>query len=441
MKKPYQILFDTNSDDPIDLADSWTKLQSDLDKCKLYDSRWHPLPNCPVEQIASPHAQATVLSTAVCSIVSKKCAFSSLARSRSLPTVKLMTEKATTATSITTGSATLCSPSTIAWIVSAIRTSLTVCSSPNACLQDMIDSSEGHRFSEAIADFSSAVCAHPVASTPPSPIVRCDFESGLALCFSTSFHISTALFYVDSPSATEYCDTTIPSVRSVATSQTEIQSSIPFFSVLESLSTESCIEPESVLAESRLGIAFSTQSHQSKNLHAFGCLAASGQFDLFAKTTHRSSALSEVLADTSAEIAHIPGVHACHQDNIRSLSNTNIEYQHAPNVAIHDPLATFWTLETTFQHVLSVIQHTTVGTDSSLQNDIIVAHAVNHDAVETVQINPSYKNADFDFNYLAIYSLDEDDFPYTVKGKMTTATKKSQAFTVVEDFEPSNLDD
>ncbi len=51
------------------------------------------------------------------------------------------------------------------------------------------------------------------------------------------------------------------------------------------------------------------------------------------------------------------------------------------------------------------------------------------------------KNADFDFNYLAIYSLDEDDFPYTVKGKMTTATKKSQAFTVVEDFEPSNLDD
>ncbi len=434
MTKPYQILFDTNSDDPIDLADSWIKLQSNLDKRKLYDSYWHPLPNCPVEHIAAPKNQSAIASAAVCSLASKKCVFSSQARSRSFSLTELVTEKATSATSITAGSSTVCALPHRALLESESRISLAAYSSPNACIQDTINASELNRNPNVVADFSSAVYGHSVALIPPSPIVRCNFESGLALCFSTSFHISTGLFHVDSLSATGHGDTIIPSVQGKATSQTEIQSSIPFFSVLESLSTEARIAPASALCESQPCIAFSTQSHQSKNLHAVDSLAVSGQSDLFAKTTHRSWTLSEVSADTPCEIAYIPGVHTFHQDSLRSSNNTNIEYQHAPNAAIHDHLAIFWTLETTFQHVLSVIQHADIRMGQSPQSETLTVHATGHDKIETVQINPSYKNADFDFNYLAIYSLDENDFPYTVKGKMTTATNKSQIFTVVEEF-------
>jgi len=51
--------------------------------------------------------------------------------------------------------------------------------------------------------------------------------------------------------------------------------------------------------------------------------------------------------------------------------------------------------------------------------------------------NPTYKNYDFDSNFRAIWSFDESDFPYIVKGKMSTESGSHHVFTVTETLTPA----
>ena len=461
-KKPYLVLFDTNSDDPIDLSDSWIKLQSNLEKRKLYDSRWHPLPSCPADQVADYSNSLGIFETTRGLLASKKCNTTSRIRSFARPSLHIAN-----------------SFKNSVFVSSTIQNKLDSSSvlSKTAITRSFFDFSPfitpifDVNFTEFIT--SKEQVKNPVFSveTLSSLAVPVEFTSSFQSCpayISTSFVccLQTVHFTAAPSLATSYLFT-IPflavdinsvhctAITSTATGSQILSTFCPQVLGFSYVSSGS-ITPSFLICDSIVdtvsntpGVAFvdSFISNDDSNFSPspLSSLCFVEQFNAscsgfvekqqFTSIQHTSG----VSADTPLAFVPLHSLHFSHLDEIASqdfsdifpLFSTSATISHSLDIAITCTVTPLYSPVALFSTVLFV--------ENSIDSEFLTLSAIHHDGFWAAQINPAYKNSDFDFNYQAIYSFAETDFPYTVKGKITTETEKSQTFTVIESFEPVSM--